>query len=93
MASQSPLVFGSLATINLAKLEAKDREEIQRLLDASSTAGAFFLDFRGLEAKAAKHLPDDVREIIDISDKYFAQPLEVKMKDYREGQAPDHDRG
>lgn len=87
------ITFAPLETIDLARLERRDATEVDKLLRAASKAGAFFLDFRNVPNEAAKHLPEDVPKLIDISDEYFAQPLAEKMKDFREGQLPDRDRG
>ncbi|KAL1616275.1 hypothetical protein SLS56_011488 [Neofusicoccum ribis] len=85
--------FAPLETIDLDRLERRDAAEIEKLLCASSRAGGFFLDFSNVAHEAAKHLPVDVPKLIGISDEYFAQPLAAKMKDFREGQLPDRDRG
>jgi len=79
-----------LETIVLARLVAKESGEIAKLLRAAESYGFFYLDFRN---DSIKHLLEDLPEVYVLSEKYFNQPYEVKMMDYREKQPMSQDRG
>lgn len=76
-----------LETINYARLLAKEAGEIEKLLKAAQSPGFFYVDLRG--DSSVEVILGDVRDMYAISEQYFDQPYEAKMKHYREGQ----DRG
>ena len=67
-----------LPTIDHARIEAKDGEETQRLLDACKTHGFFYLDLRKVGT-----VLNDWQQVLRIMEKYFSQDLMTKMKDDR----------
>lgn len=75
-----------LETINYAGLVAKEPAEVDKLLNAARTPGFFYLDLRD---DSTKEILADLREMYALTERYFDQPHELKMKDCREGQ----DRG
>ncbi len=75
------LPVAQLAVISLAKIHAKDPTELGLLEKAASSTGIFHLDLRG-DTKGENvlaHLP----LVYGVTEKYFAQPEEVKAKDNR----------
>lgn len=73
----------SLETIDFGRLATKDPAEVEKLLNASQMPGFFYLD---LQSEPAKQVVADLPDVYALTEKYFDQPLEVKMKDYRPGQ-------
>lgn len=73
-------------------METRNANEIEKLLEDSDRTGGISLDFRHTNDSAAKELSTNMTRLMEISDKFFAQPLKIKMKDVRDGQAPDADR-
>jgi isopenicillin N synthase-like dioxygenase len=73
----------SLETINFGRMAAKEPTEGEKLLTACQMPGFFYLD---LQNGSAKDLVADLPEILAATKTYFAEPQEVKMKDYRSGQ-------
>lgn len=69
-----------LWTIDLGRLVTKEPDEVEKLLHASQMPGFFYLD---LQNEPAKQLLADLPEFYAVSEKYFDEPHEVKMKDYR----------
>ncbi|OGM48317.1 hypothetical protein ABOM_002225 [Aspergillus bombycis] len=67
-----------LPTVDHARLEAKDGEEAQRLLDACKTHGFFYLNLRSVGT-----ILSDWQQVLRIMEKYFSQDLMAKMKDDR----------
>ncbi len=67
-----------LATVNYARLEANEPDEVAKLLEAAKSSGFFYLD---LQNGPAQQLLADVPELYAMSQHYFDQPQEVKMKD------------
>jgi hypothetical protein len=70
-----------LETIDYARLEASEPAEIAKLLKACHMPGFFYLDVQGA---ATREVLVDLQSVLGITEKYFEQPLEVKMKEYRE---------
>ena len=73
--------IAQLSTISLARLHKGDPAEIALLDRVSSSAGFFYLDFRG-DARAEgvlAHLSD----VNTVVEKYFDQPNEAKAEDTR----------
>lgn len=73
----------ALETIDFGRLAAKEPTEVEKLLNASQMPGFFYLD---LHSGPAKQIVADLPNVYAISEKYFDQPLEMKMKDFRAGQ-------
>lgn len=71
-----------LETIDYGRLAAKDPAEIEKLFNAAQLPGFFYLD---LKSEAAKQLLTDIPIVFATAKKYFDEPQEVKMKDYRAG--------
>jgi isopenicillin N synthase-like dioxygenase len=69
-----------LETINFAKLLAQEESEVTRLLDASSTAGFFYVDLQG---QSTRTLLEDEHKMYQTMEQYFDQPIDVKLKDDR----------
>ena len=82
--------LASLETNNFERFAAKEPTEAEKLFNACQMPGFFYLDFQN---GPAKELLTDVPEIYALAKKYFDQPQEVKMKDYRVGQDRSQDRG
>jgi len=75
-----------LETIDFARLAAKEPAEVTKLLKSSQSPGIFYLDLRG---DATRQLLADLQSVLGLTEKYFDQPDDLKMKDYRASQ----DRG
>ncbi len=73
----------SLETIDFGRLATKEPDEVEKLLNASQMPGFFYLD---LQNERTKQILADLPAIYAASEKYFDEPHEVKMKDYRDGQ-------
>src|ERR1700721_3031204 len=71
----------SLTTIDFCRLEVKEPSEISRLFQSCETHGFFYLDLQN-SADVLKVLASQ-KEVLRVMTEYFAQPLEVKMKDVR----------
>ena len=69
-----------LETIDFASLVRKDPGEIAKLLKSSQTHGFFYVD---LQNDATNQILTDLQGILRVVERYFDQPLEVKMKDDR----------
>ena len=78
-----------LETVKLAQLTAKDPSAVSKLLKAASSCGFFFLDLQS--EGLPENLNADVPKIYTLSDQYFEQSHEQKMKDYREDQLKSQD--
>lgn len=91
--SSSDVKIANLATVSLAKLKAKDEEEMRKLLEVSTAPGIFFLDLRSEDGGESEKVLDSLPEIYSLAKAYFAQPREVKVKDTRRDQDPKQDRG
>lgn len=76
-------------TVDLARIAAGDPNETQKLHDAATYPGAFFLDLRGYN----QAILDAVPRLYALSDLYFQRPQEDKTKDVREDQPASSDRG
>lgn len=70
----------SFQTLNFALLERKDPAEVKKLLDASLSAGFFYLDFTLSQAEA---LPEQKKQLLEVMKRYFGQPSDVKQLDSR----------
>lgn len=79
------------SVIDYSKLAKKDPSAVAQLLDAASSSGFFFLDLR--QDAQAKQLLQDLPEVYRVSDLYFSQGRETKLKDTRPDQKPSQDRG
>ncbi|KAH8148298.1 uncharacterized protein LAJ45_07751 [Morchella importuna] len=73
-----------LAVVDCARLASKEPGEIEKLVEAARSPGVFYLD-----CGSNKKYLANVQTMCAMADKYFDQPHEVKMKDYRESE----DRG
>ena len=69
-----------LQTIDFSKLLAQEEAEITKLLNASSTAGFFYVDLQG---QSTRGLLEDEDRMYEVMQKYFGLSLEVKMNDDR----------
>lgn len=70
-----------LSIISLAKIHAKDPAELGILEKAASNTGFFYLDLRG-DTKG-EHVLAHLPLVYGVTEKYFAQPEEVKAKNIR----------
>lgn len=80
-----------LETIDYARLVNQEPSEAQKLLRAAQSPGFFYLDLRN--NPSTKKMLRDLSDVYSLSEQYFDQPHEVKMKDYRQGQNESLDRG
>lgn len=75
-----------LEIVNFDRLVHKEVDEVKKLLNACQTTGFFQLDLQNGSMNSVLTALDDV---YGVAEKFFSQPHEAKMKDYRETQ----DRG
>ncbi|KAF7329497.1 Gibberellin 20 oxidase 1 [Mycena kentingensis (nom. inval.)] len=75
------LPIAPLETIDFVALEQKDPVEVEKLLSACQTQGFFYLALEGNPESA--RVVADKEDVLRVMEKYFAQPLEVKMQDDR----------
>lgn len=80
-----------LEIIDLARLVQGEPDEVEKLLGAARSPGFFYLDLR--RDPFGRKLLADLPIVYAVSEKYFDQPHELKMKDYRDGQSATQDRG
>ena len=86
-----PIDVAPIDTIKLDHLVNNEPLAISKLLKAASSYGLFFLD---LQSEAClENLHADISEINKISEKYFDQSYEHKLKDHRQDQSELQDRG
>jgi hypothetical protein len=75
-----------LDVINYDILEKKSPAEMKKLLLSASVPGFFYVNFEG---GIQNSILGDLAEVYRLTEAYFAQPLDVKMNDFR----PEIDRG
>jgi hypothetical protein len=68
-----------LESINYARLIDKDPLEIERLVQVCQTPGIFWLDLRD---KPTQQWLADLQDVYAVSETYFDQAQDVKMKTY-----------
>lgn len=73
----------ALEVVDLERLTTNEPGEVEKLLDAATSPGFFWVDLRD---GFAKSVPADWEKIYELADRYFTQPHELKMKDYKDGQ-------
>ncbi|KAJ7590077.1 2OG-Fe-II oxygenase family oxidoreductase [Mycena floridula] len=73
------LPIAHLDTIDFVRLEAKDPAEVSKLLHSCQTQGFFYLALKGNEKSA--RVVADKDNVLRVMEEYFAQPLDIKMKD------------
>ena len=81
----------TLKVIDLKLLIARERREIETLVTAAQSSGFFYLDLQN--EPSARQLLDDLPLVYKLSDEYFDQPIESKLKDVRNDQSASQDRG
>jgi isopenicillin N synthase-like dioxygenase len=81
MQETSSLSIAPLETVDFSRLVTRDEAEISKLLVSCQTHGFFYLDLQNAESRP---LLEDAQHMVRIMENYFAQPLEVKMKDDRQ---------
>ncbi|KAJ6000861.1 Clavaminate synthase-like protein [Penicillium waksmanii] len=92
---QIPHEFGAdlkmahLETVDLARIVTGDSQEKQKLYNAATRPGAFFLDFKSRD----EGILDDLPRLYALSDRYFQRPRAEKSTDFREDQPASSDRG
>ncbi|KAF4460671.1 gibberellin 20-oxidase [Fusarium albosuccineum] len=79
-ATRDDVPTASFETINFSALERRDAKEIDRLMEASRTAGFFYLDFTN---SGAARLPKQKRDLLQVMEEYFGQPDDIKQLDGR----------
>ncbi|OAP61212.1 hypothetical protein AYL99_03413 [Fonsecaea erecta] len=89
--SEEPARISKFEVIDLVGLRLHESTEVEKLLKAARLSGFFYLDLQNDAAgsQIVSMLPDIYR----ISDQFFHQSSEEKMKFYRAGQNPSQDRG
>lgn len=75
------LAVAPLPTVDFSQLLSQDPSETNKLLTACRTHGFFYLDLRGNDTK---RVLEDWKKVLLVMEKYFDQPLEVKMRDDRQ---------
>lgn len=83
------LNMAHLETVDLARIVTGDSQETQKLYNAATRPGAFFLNFKSRDEGILDALP----RLYALSDRYFQRPLAEKSKDFREDQPASRDRG
>lgn len=83
------LNMAHLETVNLARIVTGDSQERQKLYDAATRPGAFFLDLKSSDEAILDALP----RLYALSDCYFQRPHAEKLSDFREDQPASSDRG
>lgn len=78
----------ALETVVFEKLVNNDTAELKKLVKAAKSPGFFYLDLNNDE----RYLRS-LQEIYDSADRYFDQPDDVKMADFRKDQDNSQDRG
>ena len=73
----------SLETIEYSKLQNGDALELSRLLKLCERDGFFYLNLENLEANTSRVI-EDWENVLAFTKEYFAQPVEVKMRDDRQ---------
>jgi isopenicillin N synthase-like dioxygenase len=73
----------SLETIDFGRLVAKEPAEVEKLLNASQMPGFFYLN---LQNEPTGEILAGLLDVYAIAEKYFDEPSEVKLKDYKAGQ-------
>ena len=81
----------SLETVDFARLAASEPDEVAKLLQAATSPGFFYLDLHN--EPSARKLLDDLPLVYEVAERYFDQPRETKMEDFRHGQNASLDRG
>jgi isopenicillin N synthase-like dioxygenase len=74
------LNIAALETIDFSRLATKDADEIDKLLKCCESDGFFYLN---LQNEPTHQILIDLQAILRVMQKYFAQPLETKMRDDR----------
>lgn len=72
------VAIAALEIISYAKLERRDKAEMEKLLAVSEGAGFYYLDFKD---SSAVNLPKAKERILKLMDSYFNQPRETKLLD------------
>lgn len=72
------VAIAALEVISYAKLENRDKAEMEKLLAVSEHAGFYYLDFKD---SSASSLPGAKERLLTLMDNYFGQPHETKMVD------------
>jgi hypothetical protein len=75
------VLHAHLQTISYDLLASGDPGEIEKLVRNSKSPGFFYLDLR-----ADQMYLDTLYVLYQLAEDYFAQPEEVKMRDFREKQ-------
>ncbi|KAK6339764.1 hypothetical protein TWF718_009158 [Orbilia javanica] len=69
-----------LEIISFKKIAERNEDECARLYKAAQSPGFFLLDVKDSEQYVA-----DIQRVYALTEQYFSQPEEVKMKDFRLG--------
>ncbi|EXJ72351.1 uncharacterized protein A1O5_04855 [Cladophialophora psammophila CBS 110553] len=89
--SDEPDRVAKLGVVDLAALRSHESTELEKLLNAARSTGFFYLNLQHdlIGGQISAMLPGIYR----ISEDFFHQPSEEKMKFYRASQNPSQDRG
>lgn len=70
-----------LKRLNYARLASRDPAEVEKLLHVCQSPGFFYLDLQDVQTEQwlAK-----LQNVYTLSERFFDQPYEIKMKSYRE---------
>ncbi|KAF4974019.1 hypothetical protein FZEAL_9039 [Fusarium zealandicum] len=77
-ATRDDILIASFETINFSALERQEAGEIEKLMEASRSAGFFYLDFAN---SGEARLPKQKRDLLKTMEEYFSQPEHVKKLD------------
>ncbi|OQV10652.1 hypothetical protein CLAIMM_14619 [Cladophialophora immunda] len=89
--SDEPSRISKLEVIDLAGLRTRSSTEVEKLLNAARSSGLFYLNLQNdvIGRQIASMLPD----IYLVSENFFRQSSDEKMKFHRAWQNPSQDRG
>ncbi|EPS39380.1 hypothetical protein H072_6855 [Dactylellina haptotyla CBS 200.50] len=85
------ICVANLDTISLRDLESGDAEEIHKLSSVMTSQGIFYIDFHG--SQMGTILSEKLGEIYYVTQEYFDQSHDMKVKDFRADQKHSQDRG
>ena len=69
-----------LEIVDFGRLTYKEPDEVKKLLNACQTTGFFQLN---LQNGSMSSVPTALEDVYEAAEKFFSQPHDVKMKDYR----------
>lgn len=80
MANGTLVEIAPLEVIDFVRLASQEPAEVEKLLKSAQTPGFFYLD---LQSNSTRKYLADLQTMYAVTEKYFDQPHEVKVEDYR----------